>query len=133
MSNYQIDEPRSFVPKYTFDIAVDHETESIALKTTSTVNGIAKVMALEYMRCKEQAIRQGLVELGWTPPHQWQPVETAPKDGTSFLAGWFGRVQLVSVSTVQVIQWHEGFGCWRGDRPGPVYDWTHWMPLPTAP
>jgi hypothetical protein len=69
MNDFQINEPRSFLPRYTFDIAVDHETESIALKTTSTVNGIAKVVMLEYMRCKEQAIRQGLIELGWTPPY----------------------------------------------------------------
>ena len=74
---------------------------------------------------------------------KWQPIETAPKDGTHILA--------CGVSTqeeIGVIAWNEGCGEWRyqadgfdaiesqGDR------WcdmcvmsipSHWQPLPTLP
>ena len=68
MSDFQTYEPRSLIPRINFNIAVGHEQEMVSLKTTSTVNGIARVLHMEYIRCKEQAVRQGLIELGWTPP-----------------------------------------------------------------
>ena len=60
----------------------------------------------------------------------WQPIETAPKDGSGFLAcvgQW-----------MTVCHWHRQRQCWASN--GPVYapypadeQPTHWMPLPNAP
>jgi hypothetical protein len=55
---------------------------------------------------------------------QWQPIETAPKDG-ALLFGWRGyRIEMAWKAGA----WHE----WS-DRDGdyyPVSDVTHWVPLP---
>jgi hypothetical protein len=79
----------------------------------------------------------------------WQPIETAPKDGTEVLGYWFGN----DVPIISVILWRghrypdnpwrnalsdsatRGWGqCHLPDgkltwRQGP----THWMPLPEPP
>jgi hypothetical protein len=61
---------------------------------------------------------------------EWKLIETAPKDGTSFLA-CVGIWQTVCV-------WHRHQRCWVTN--GPVYSRydvdeqpTHWMPLPEPP
>jgi len=59
---------------------------------------------------------------------EWQPIETAPKDGTWFLAlhpNFFGDCIILGFH----------FGGWR-DVPDPqvaAYCPTHWMPLPDPP
>ena len=55
---------------------------------------------------------------------EWQPIETAPKDGTVFLAFWDkdGDTRYVCAK--------------RGRRGGPIglqRPPTHWMPLPEPP
>lgn len=68
---------------------------------------------------------------------QWQPIETAPKDGTPFVAGRFTGEGKNHDGRQQVDRWHSRS---RGDS----YDglgkfntqfWpaTHWQPLPPAP
>jgi hypothetical protein len=52
---------------------------------------------------------------------RWQPIETAPKDGTDILVWEGGSVGTVWFSQV--------FGEWLGPYP----DFTHWMPLPDPP
>ena len=67
---------------------------------------------------------------------QWQPIETAPKDGTRILAYWpdtYGNN-----SAVQVETWWGPWGkasTWQS-----AFEWadgacvpTHWMPLPPPP
>lgn len=49
---------------------------------------------------------------------QWQPIETAPKDGTHFLAYHPTFVHSIWVTF------------WRDSAPS---GFTHWMPLPAAP
>lgn len=58
----------------------------------------------------------------------WRSIETAPKDGTVFLAVWLGKVRTASWNVEQQ-NWQEypdgDFDC--GD------ELTHWMPMPEPP
>jgi hypothetical protein len=61
----------------------------------------------------------------------WQPIETAPTDGTEFLA-----VNVHQPHSIDVVQHaYEDDGThyfWRlGDRASDRF--THWMPLPALP
>lgn len=64
----------------------------------------------------------------------WQPIETAPKDGTNILT--FARDQY-GITYFGVAQWAEK----NPDFPNTVSGWfwpyaikpTHWMPLPAPP
>lgn len=61
---------------------------------------------------------------------EWQPIETAPRDGTPILVGCVGRGVLIAT-------WYERMKCfseaitgtdlWGAKTP------THWMPLPPPP
>ncbi len=66
----------------------------------------------------------------------WNPIETVPKDGTSFLAA----VQWPSGSdSVEILHWtpahrqYEGYFVIRGDVILETGNPTHWMLLPTPP
>ena len=71
----------------------------------------------------------------------WQPIETAPKDGSKVLLVVRGRVHIGSYfNTVRIehgveVSRHEGWNwgdIWLSlylDKPQP----THWMPLPPVP
>ncbi|MGI9295970.1 MAG: DUF551 domain-containing protein [Pseudomonadales bacterium] len=55
----------------------------------------------------------------------WQPISSAPRDGSSILASDCG--------VIGVVRWQRD--CWQVDagRPGDYLNPTHWMPLPSAP
>jgi hypothetical protein len=56
----------------------------------------------------------------------WQPIETAPKDGTSIL-GYY-------LNEMAVIRWQKGWNEWHYAQPRGSNWWpTHWMPLPPPP
>jgi hypothetical protein len=55
----------------------------------------------------------------------WQPIETAPRDGTKFLC-WVPRGPYEGIS---INRWKEGYW-WCTSRANPP---THWMPLPEPP
>ena len=74
--------------------------------------------------------------------YNWQPIETAPKDGTSVLVGWEGK------SKMMIAHWDKD--TYEGKRrPTKPYWWswdasltatisranppTHWMKLPSSP
>jgi len=71
-----------------------------------------------------------LIVAALTP--QWQPIESAPKDGAFYLAtnGKDQRVENCPEGHVAGI-WQRIDGDWRGSALGD--DSTHWMPLPAAP
>ena len=95
--------------------------------------------------CREAA--QAIASLSASPDRDdvleeaWQPIETAPKDGTRILA-WAYREGWQQDGPAQVVSaWHSGRWCIMGatgrDRHWPdVKDScnpTHWMPLPPPP
>jgi hypothetical protein len=64
---------------------------------------------------------------------EWQPIETAPKDGTTILAFFADRVGYVARQDVQAVAWRENDG-WASTQTGWTLAWpTHWMPLPDPP
>lgn len=59
---------------------------------------------------------------------EWQPIETAPRDGSKVLAydpGWCG-------GTMAIARWWDG-EFRTGNLPGEEMYPTHWMPLPPPP
>lgn len=79
----------------------------------------------------------------------WQPIETAPKDGTRVML-WRGFISHGSWSEMIIAEWHDGEWLWPDPRENPSThgEWTdydlidgygdasgptHWMPLPTPP
>ena len=92
-------------------------------------------------RSDAQAAIAAIEAQGWMVVQGWQPIESAPKDGTSILACVSGYVP----SQVQWVEF-DGVGKWSDDPEmfmeeyhfrayfsGTAYDPTHWMPLPTSP
>ena len=69
-----------------------------------------------------------------TDEPQWQPIETAPKDGTQYLAcdgkKMWTRNQPPNCYAGDW-EWNQNRTQWRGHADG--LNPTHWMPLPAAP
>jgi len=67
-----------------------------------------------------------------TTTQQWQPIDTAPKDGTKVLC--FNKDW--DIPLVLVYEMHYGVGhkcwCWDGDADEESTP-THWIPLPAPP
>lgn len=57
--------------------------------------------------------------------HQWQPIDTAPKDGTRIVA-------LCSNGAAYVARWNTNYEEWSIPGSG-ISGVTHWMPLPEPP
>ncbi|KPK13948.1 MAG: hypothetical protein AMJ56_00420 [Anaerolineae bacterium SG8_19] len=64
----------------------------------------------------------------------WQPIETAPKDGSCFLAYmWYEKEEGDDYEFYSVIRWEKGLG-WVQENPYmDPFKPTHWMPLPEPP
>ena len=63
----------------------------------------------------------------------WQPIETAPKDGTKILVC---HIHYYSPITAWWSSYHpnaKGKETWREDGSNYKLNPTHWMPLPEAP
>lgn len=65
---------------------------------------------------------------------EWKGIETAPRDGTRVLIGWF---ELSGQDSMTVAFWHSSrkswCNTWMGFSADPRDQPTHWMPLPAAP
>jgi hypothetical protein len=78
----------------------------------------------------------------------WQPIETAPRDGTRVML-WRGFTEIGKWAEMVVAEWHDGEWQWPSDdNPSTHGEWTvddmlngycscgdftHWMPLPNPP
>lgn len=67
----------------------------------------------------------------------WQPIETAPKDGSRILA--FGKIGFEGVVGIGTVKWCAVYCQWEAD-PSEATEYSpeacelsHWMPLPEAP
>ena len=75
-----------------------------------------------------EAVRAAIAALQAAEPQGWGPIETAPKDGSTYLVADAVR-GMVAPHIRGVIH----------NNPGTAHDWqygeaaTHWMPLPTPP
>ena len=65
---------------------------------------------------------------------EWQPISTAPKDGTHIIA--FRTSKPDHIESMYWAEYDEGGGAWHwsydGDSPTQNQP-THWMPLPEPP
>ena len=61
----------------------------------------------------------------WNQRSAWQPIETAPRDGTQILAIWPGKGR-------PRIVWFDR-ARWTDDGDHSLIDFTHWQPLPSPP
>jgi hypothetical protein len=60
-------------------------------------------------------------------PAAWQPIETAPRDGSQIIA-------VISRVYVSVVRWNDEYEQWEdGEDLLDFYDITNWMPLPSPP
>ena len=66
---------------------------------------------------------------------EWQPIDTAPKDGTAILI-WPAKSSFTGDDTISyVVRWNDWKQGWI-EASGEEYDTfypTHWMPLPAPP
>lgn len=65
---------------------------------------------------------------------RWQPIETAPNDGTYVLIGWF---EFPGQRHMEVAFWHGTHKAWCQSHglftTDPNWQPTHWRPLPSPP
>lgn len=64
--------------------------------------------------------------IGWRIIDQWQPIETAPKDGIILV---LRRHRLYPT----IATWDSKVGLFENDYGIHIHDATHWMPLPPNP
>jgi hypothetical protein len=57
----------------------------------------------------------------------WQPIETAPKDGTMILV-WFSEA-----ARAMLLWWFDDHWRFLGSTTIPIVYPTHWMPIPEGP
>lgn len=60
----------------------------------------------------------------------WQPIETAPKDGTRIIC-W--GPELAVAECEWRLRWHDHGTGWYRTNQHPIVNPTHWMPLPQPP
>lgn len=66
-------------------------------------------------------------------PTAWQPIETAPKDGTIILVGWRGECWLCFPAMWRASNVSHGLYGWHYLTLEKTCKPTHWMPLPEPP
>lgn len=80
--------------------------------------------AVDGLRCAFHSSELWL-RLSASRQRSWQPIATAPKDGTRILAA----TRFLGYPVVELIRWDHGR--WEGAQGEQRFDW--WMPLPDPP
>lgn len=62
----------------------------------------------------------------------WQPISTAPKDGTAIWAGWWDSDTFIPGCNQKPAKFFKG-RWWEPNEDYPLRPPTHWMPLPPPP
>lgn len=81
--------------------------------------------AADDLGCNYQAL---FVRDGMAIVAEWETMESAPKDGSSFLGVWWS-----SISVGELPKPHVGICSWAGAWTPYDRKLTHWMPLPLPP
>mgnify|MGYP003385258398 CR=1 FL=1 len=78
-----------------------------------------------------------LTEVGLRYVQEWQPIETAPKDGSVVVATWKDTWLKTGTRSPHIhieAMYFDDVGWWYAyDGDGPPRPPTHWMPLPAPP
>jgi hypothetical protein len=85
--------------------------------------------AINAIKQADPAIKESLTA-------QWQPIESAPKDGTLYLAREGADMWVENEPEghlAGVWSWSESRGQWRGHAHADERFAAHWIPLPAAP
>ncbi len=89
---------------------------------------------LDYYRIRRDGVRALLAS---APPAVWQPIETAPKDRALLLLEANGSMTVGHFNPGYTEKWHAlvhgAEAPWSEDDPAPIFNATHWMPLPSPP
>lgn len=68
---------------------------------------------------------------------EWQPIETAPRDGTEFLAygSYLYPDDKAVTEYIEIVEWsgHDGWPWLSGSEMHAPGVYSHWMPLPSPP
>lgn len=122
------------------------------MNTEPTQDAHSLAIALRLARAQIRALQLQLAE---KPKNEWQPIETAPKDGTEIIVGWdsatvwitrsayYDNGMAVDIEGNPFPLWEtQGFssqaeaeGWWSPDNCVGTckVEPTHWMPLPAPP
>ena len=97
--------------------------------TVTNVNGSSFCWHPDCIRANFDEFKSG----ARATPSNWQPIETAPRDGTFVLTASLGwPVWLASWKSIRAGK-REFVGWTRLERDGGDWQPTHWMPLPEPP
>ena len=91
------------------------------MNTEPTQDAHSLGIALRLAHAQIRDLRKALAEM---PSQQWQPIETAPKDGTEVVVVDIDGDRFIA-SSIDGQNWYDGVF--------PIYHPTHWMPLPAPP
>lgn len=121
----------------TKDAAITALVEKWRAKITGTESGVGPISKQIYRKCAQE-LADTLAALGGTPETGWQPIETAPKDGTRldlWAKAWLPAFDRFEYRRFADCVWMRG-----GDNHKPYWlnldkEWcaTHWQPLPAPP
>lgn len=117
------------------------ETQLTLAEAKAEIAGLKEIAYQEGTAARQMAFASCLAILSRvTEPQGWQPIETAPKDGTPILVGFENS------GSIYIVRWwvnpepmtwdglaNEEYGWLLAETTKVAFMPTHWMPLPTPP